>query len=132
MESIRIKDLRRRLSIRKEQYRVDLNYVGRLFQINEKEYMDKYDSISSEMVDVGIELDKLTVSMNQLDMEYEKIKKGLLLKENINLLDCIDKFGDNKKHIVEQLSNGGFISDDETDILFKHIWDNRYKHKYSD
>ena len=65
-------------------------------------------------------------------MEFEKIKKGLLLNENIILIERIDSFGNNKKQIVEQLSNGGFISDDETDILFNYKWDNRDKKSYGD
>ena len=132
MESLRIKELRRKLNIRKEKYRKDLSYVGRLFEIEENKYLQNYDDISNKMIDCGVELEILERKMSDLDLEFEKLKKGLLLNENIDLRKSIEKFGSEKKNVVDMLFKGGFISNDETEILNNHIWENRYRHKMSD
>ena len=132
MESLRIKELRRKLNIRKERYRRDLSYVGRIFDFEEDEYLKRYDNISDDMVDVGIELEILERKMSDLDLEFEKLKKGLLLNENIDLRESIGKFGDESKNVVDMLFKGGFISSDECNILIDDIWKNRYRKSMSD
>tara|TARA_B100000902_G_scaffold392203_1_gene444238 strand:+ start:1923 stop:2321 length:399 start_codon:yes stop_codon:yes gene_type:complete len=132
MESLRIKELRRKLNIRKERYRRDLSYVGRIFDFEEDEYLKRYDNISDDMVDVGIELEILERKMSDLDLEFEKLKKGLLLNENIDLRESIGKFGDESKNVVDMLFKGGFISSEECNILIDDIWKNRYRSKMSD
>ena len=86
MDTIRIKELKRKLYNRKENYKKDLHYIGTLFNINESTYLDKFEEISNKMVSCGIELEKLTTIMNDLDLEFEKVKRGLLLNENINFI----------------------------------------------
>ena len=132
MESLRIKELRRKLIVRKERYRKDIGYVGRIFDIEEKKYLEKYDELSGSMIDVGIELEILERKMSDLDLEFEKLKKGLLLNENIDLRNSIEKFGSESKVVVDMLFKGGFISNDECQILMDDIWNKRYKVKYSD
>ena len=75
MESLMIKELKRKLTIRKEKYRKDLSYVGRIFDVKEDEYLRRYDSIGDEMISVGIELEILERKMSDLDLEFEKLKK---------------------------------------------------------
>jgi len=89
-------------------------------------------TLSDEMIEVGVELNKVRNRMTDLDLEFEKLKKGLLLNENIDLLKSLEKFGSEKKNVVDELYKGGFISNDESDILNTHIWENRYRHKMSD
>ena len=132
MESLRIKELRRKLNIRKEKYRKDLSYVGRLFEIEENKYLQNYDDISNKMIDCGVELEILERKMSDLDLEFEKLKKGLLLNENIDLRNSIEKFGSEKKNVVDMLFKGGFISSDECQILIDDIWNNRYRKSMSD
>ena len=132
MKSLRVKELERKLNIRKERYRKDISYVGRIFDIEEKKYLEKYDELSGSMIDVGIELEILERKMSDLDLEFEKLKKGLLLNENIDLRNSIEKFGSESKVVVDMLFKGGFISNDECQILMDDIWNKRYKVKYSD
>lgn len=132
MESLRIKELRRKLNIRKERYRKDLGYVGRIFDFEKEDYLKKYDEISDNMIDVGIELELLERKMSDLDLEFEKLKKGLLLNENIDLRSSIEKFGSESKNVVDMLFKGGFISSDECNILIDDIWKNRYRKSMSD
>ena len=132
MDSLRVKELRRKLNIRKERYRRDISYVGRIFEIEEDKYLNQYDSIAGDMVKVGVELEILERKMSDLDMEFEKLKKGLLLNENIDLRNSIEKFGSEKKNVIDMLYKGGFISNDECEILFDDIWKNRYIGNMSD
>jgi coproporphyrinogen III oxidase-like Fe-S oxidoreductase len=132
MESLMIKELKRKLTIRKEKYRKDLSYVGRIFDVKEDEYLRRYDSIGDEMISVGVELEILQRKMSDLDLEFEKLKKGLLLNENIDLRNSIEKFGSEGKNVVDMLFKGGFISSDECQILIDDIWNNRYRKSFSD
>ena len=67
-------------------------------------------------------------------MKYEKIKKSLLLRENINLREKLNEFSNHneKKRVVDLLFRNGFISTDESNILNEDIWNNRYKPQYGD
>lgn len=132
MEDIRIKEIRRKLSLRKEKFRKEFNYVGRLFGVNVDEYLKKYDLISEKMIDVGLELKVVEDKMTNLDLEFEKLKKGLLLNENIDLKSSIEKFGNDKKYVVDELFRCGFINNDENELLLNDIWENRYRKRYSD
>ena len=70
--------------------------------------------------------------MSDLDLEFEKLKKGLLLNENIDLRNSIEKFGSEGKNVVDMLFKRGFISSDECQILINDIWNNRYRKSFSD
>lgn len=50
MKSLRVKELERKLNIRKERYRKDISYVGRIFDIEEKKYLEKYDELSGDIL----------------------------------------------------------------------------------
>ena len=50
MESLRIKELRRKLIKRKNKYIDEFRYVGNLFNIDVNDYLNKYDIISENMV----------------------------------------------------------------------------------
>ena len=66
MESLRIKELKRKLTVRKEKYRKDLSYVGRIFDVKEDEYLRRYDGIGDEMIGVGVELEILERKMRRI------------------------------------------------------------------
>jgi len=132
MEDIRIRELRRNLFIRKDKFAKSLSYICKLFSIDGNRYMNEFDSISNEMVDVGIELNKVFSKMDELDLKFEKLKRELLFKENINLRDRINEFGNEKKYIIDKLGEYGFISTEEVEILSDEVWRNRYRVKYSD
>lgn len=129
-----LNELKRRLSLRKKKYKSELEYVVDMFGIDAEEYLNEYDELTDEVIECGVQLVKTQQKMSDLDMKYEKIKKSLLLKENINIREKISEFSNHneKKKIVEMLFHNGFISTDESNILNEDIWNNRYKPQYGD
>jgi hypothetical protein len=129
-----LNELKRRLSLRKKKYKSELEYVVDMFGIDAEEYLNEYDELTDEVIECGVQLVKTQQKMGDLDMKYEKIKKSLLLKENINIREKISEFSNHneKKKIVEMLFHNGFISTDESNILNEDIWNNRYKPQYGD
>ena len=129
-----INELKRRLSLRKKKYKSELEYVVDMFGVDAEEYLNEYDELTDEVIECGVQLVKTQQKMSDLDMKYEKIKKSLLLKENINIREKISEFSNHneKKKIVDMLFHNGFISTDECNILNEDIWNNRYKPQYGD
>lgn len=129
-----INELKRRLSLRKKKYKSELEYVVDTFGVNAEDYLKEYDDLSDEIIECGVHLFETQKRMNDLDMKYEKIKKSLLLRENINLREKLNEFSNHneKKRVVDLLFRNGFISTDESDILNEDIWNNRYKPQYGD
>lgn len=130
----RINELKRRLSLRKNKYKSELEYVVDTFGIDGEQYMKEYDELSEEVIQCGIDLVNNQQRMDDLDLKYEKLKKSLLLRENIDLKQKLNEFGDDtaKKNVVDLLFKNGFITTEESNILVDDIWRNRYRPQYGD
>lgn len=130
----RINELKRRLSLRKNKYKSELEYVVDTFGIDGEQYMKEYDELSEEVIQCGIDLVNNQQRMDDLDLKYEKLKKSLLLRENIDLREKLNEFGDDtaKRNVVNLLFQNGFITTEESNILVDDIWRNRYRPQYGD
>lgn len=130
----RINELKRRLSLRKNKYKSELEYVVDTFGIDGEQYMKEYDELSEEVIQCGIDLVNNQQRMDDLDLKYEKLKKSLLLRENIDLKEKLNEFGDDtaKRNVVNLLYQNGFITTEESNILVDDIWRNRYRPQYGD
>lgn len=130
----RINELKRRLSLRKNKYKSELEYVVDTFGIDGEQYMKEYDELSEEVIQCGIDLVNNQQRMDDLDLKYEKLKKSLLLRENIDLKQKLNEFGDDtaKRNVVNLLFQNGFITTEESNILVDDIWRNRYRPQYGD
>ena len=128
-----ILELKRKLNLRKQKYENGLLKLIDLFNIEDKEYKKDFDFLCKKMVDLGIKYNKIKKEMNEVDIEFARLKRSILLKENINLMDELDKYNyDMKTKVIDELYNEEFIGNDEWEILKGYIWDNRYKKVYSD
>ena len=129
-----LNELKRRLSLRKKKYKSELEHIVDMFGVNAEEHLNEYDELSNQVIECGVHLFETQQRMNDLDMKYEKIKKSLLLRENINLREKLNEFSNHneKKRVVDLLFRNGFISTDESNILNEDIWNNRYKPQYGD
>ena len=132
MRILRIKELSRKLKLQRGLFYQSLDNMTSVFGFDNEKYIDEYELLNKQMLNVGKELINITSKMNELDLEFERLKKSILLRENINLKKELEKFGNNKTRIVEDLYKWGFISTEENEILKKDIWDNRYRKIYSD
>tara|TARA_R110000803_G_scaffold77361_3_gene142224 strand:+ start:830 stop:1228 length:399 start_codon:yes stop_codon:yes gene_type:complete len=126
-------ELKRKLSLRKRKYETGLHKLIELFNIKDKEYMKDFDYLSEKMIELGIKYNSIQKEMNEVDIEFGRLKQSILLKENINLMDELDKYSyDMKTRVIDELFNEEFIGNDEWEILKGYVWENRYKKVYSD
>ena len=130
----RINELKRRLSLRKNKYKSELEYVIDTFGIDGEQYIKEYDELSEEVIQCGIDLVNQQQKMDDLDLKYENLKKSLLLRENIDLKQKLNEFRDDtaKRNVVNLLYKNGFISTEQSNILIDDIWRNRYRPQYGD
>jgi len=133
MVNIEVLELRRRLSLRKEKYKNGLSKLVRYFGIDYDLYLKRYDEMSEVMIDLGMKLKEIEKEMSEVDNEFERFKKSLLLKENINLKDQLSRFEIGVRgKVLDDLFNEGFIGNEEWEILKNWLWENRYRKVYSD
>ena len=89
--------------------------------------------MSEVMIDLGMKLKEIEKEMSEVDNEFERFKKSLLLKENINLKDQLSRFEIGVRgKVLDDLFNEGFIGNEEWEILKNWLWENRYRKVYSD
>lgn len=126
-------ELKRKLSLRKERYKDGLSKLFRYFNIKNESYINEFDELSERMIDLGVQFNRIRKEMDELDNEFDRLKKGVLLKENIDLRKEIFKFNEDvRSRLLDELFNEGFIDVDSWDILKKEIWENRYRKVFSD
>ena len=125
--------VKRNLEGNKELYRKGLEVILKYFSIDIKGYMKIYEEYSEEIINLLMEKELIDKKISEVDNKFGKIKMGLLLRENINLFEEIDKLDyDMRKRVVDDLFRNGFLSVEDTEMLKKHIWDSRYKESFSD
>lgn len=130
---LEVLELKRKLGLRKEKYKNGLSKLFRYFNIKNEDYLNDYDKMSDRMVELGIELKKVRLEMSSLDNDFERFKKSILLKENIDLSKEIFKFDEGvRARLLDELYDEGFIDTEYWDIIKKLIWENRYKKVFSD
>jgi len=126
-------ELKRKLSLRKRKYETGLLKLIELFNIDDKEYKKDFAYLSEKMIELGIKDNEIKKEMNEVDIEFGRLKRSILLKENINLMDELDKYDyDMKIKVIDDLYGEEFIGNDEWEILKGYVWENRYRKVYSD
>lgn len=128
-ESIKIKEVRKRLYQNKEKFRYDLQYICKLFEVEDNEILKKYDSLSEEMINLHIEKDKIEKKINDVGYEFEKLKIDFLNKNKIDIKDKVLSIRNGKK-VLEELWKGGFISNDMCDVIKDELWRKRKTQPY--
>lgn len=128
-ESIKIKEVRKRLYQNKEKFRYDLQYICKLFEVEDNEILKKYDSLSEEMINLHIEKDKIEKKINDVGYEFEKLKIDFLNKNKIDIRDKVLSIRNGNK-VLEDLWKGGFISNDMCDVIKDELWRKRKTQPY--
>lgn len=128
-----ILELKRKLGLNKENYRIGLSKLFKYFNIKNEEYLDDYDKMSERMIELGTDLRRIKTEMNSLDNDFEKLKKSILLRENIDLSKEIFKFKeDSRGKLLDEMYREGFIDAETWEVIKKLIWDNKYRKVYTD
>lgn len=126
-------ELKRKLNLNKKKFVKDLNDIFYVLNIDSKNnYLSEFEGLMDNMINCGIQLEKVREEMENLDKEFEGLKKSIVFKENIDLREKLMGFGNRKNEILDGLYNSGFIGNEEWEKLKEYFWNNRYRKVYSD
>ena len=128
-----ILELKRKLSIRRDNYIDSLNVLNRLFGIKVDEYLMRFDNMKDNLVELGIQQKNIRLKMEELEKDFDGMNSNIFDYEDIDLVKEIDKMdGDNKSKLIDKIYREGFLSNSKVEELKNYIWNNRYRKVYSD
>ena len=126
-------ELKRKLSIRRDNYIDSLNILNRLFGIKVDEYLMRFDNMKDNLVVLGIQQKNIRLKMEELEKDFDGMNSNIFDYEDIDLVKEIDKMdGDNKSKLIDKIYREGFLSNSKVEELKNYIWNNRYRKVYSD
>ena len=126
-------ELKRKLSIRRDNYIDSLNVLNRLFGLNVDEYLMRFDNMKENLIELGSQQKKLRLKMEELEKDFDGMNSNIFDYEDIDLIKEIDKMdGDNKSKLIDKIYREGFLSNSKVEELKNYIWNNRYRKVYSD
>ena len=126
-------ELKRKLSIRRDNYIDSLNVLNRLFGINVDEYLMRYDNMKDNLIELGVQQKNIRLKMEELEKDFDGMNSNIFDYEDIDLIKEIDKMdGDNKSKLIDKIYREGFLSNSKVEELKNYIWNNRYRKVYSD
>ena len=129
MENHKVLEVKRRLSQNRDKFKYDLLYMCNIFNVDEKNFLKKYDCLSEEMIKYYIELDEVEKKINDVSYKFEKLKVDFMVKNNIDVRDKVLSLTNGEK-ILEELFKIGFISNDMYEVIKDEIWRKRKTQKY--
>jgi len=128
-ENIKVLEVKRRLSQNRDKFKYDLLYMCNIFNVDEKNFLKKYDWLSEEMIKHYIEKDKIEKKINDVSYGFEKLKVDFIVKNNIDVRDKVLSLTNGEK-ILDELFKIGFISNDMFEVIKDEIWRKRKTQRY--
>ena len=102
-------ELKRKLSIRRDNYIDSLNVLNRLFGIKVDEYLMRFDNMKDNLVELGIQQKNIRLKMEELEKDFDGMNSNIFDYEDIDLVKEIDKMdGDNKSKLIDKIYREGF------------------------
>ena len=129
IENFKILEIKRRLSQNRDKFKYDLLYMCNIFNVDEKNFLKKFDWLSEEMIKYYIEKDKIEKKINDVSYGFEKLKVDFIVKNNIDVRDKVLSLTNGEK-ILDELFKIGFISNDMYEVIKDEIWRKRKTQKY--
>ena len=129
IENFKILEIKRRLSQNRDKFKYDLLYMCNIFNVDEKNFLKKFDWLSEEMIKYYIEKDKIEKKINDVSYGFEKLKVDFIVKNNIDVRDKVLSLTNGEK-ILDELYKIGFISNDMFEVIKDEIWRKRKTQKY--
>jgi len=129
MDKMEVLEFKRRLGNRKDKFKNDMDFVCGIFSIDSSKYLKKFDWLGEEMVNVGIEMEKLKLKMSDLDYKCEKLKSDMIVDNNIDLRDRVKKLS-GRERILDELYKGGFMSSEMWELIKESFWSERKTQNY--
>lgn len=132
-KNVELNEFKRRLDIRKMKFVEEMRYFINVFDVDDKKYIKEFNSLSDDMLNIGLKYFEIRNELNNCDMKCEKLKKSILLNENIDVEDKISSYSnEERRNIINKLFSLGFINNNECEMLLENNWNKRYKVKFSD
>ena len=132
-KNVELNEFKRRLEIRKLKFVEEMRYFINVFDVDDKKYIKEFNSLSDDMMKIGLKYFEIRNELNNCDMKCEKLKKSILLNENIDVEDKISSYSNSeRRNIINKLFSLGFINNNECEMLLENNWNKRYKVKFSD
>lgn len=132
-KNVELNEFKRRLEIRKLKFVEEMRYFINVFDVDDKKYIKEFNSLSDDMLNIGLKYFEIRNELNNCDMKCEKLKKSILLNENIDVEDKISSYSnEERRNIINKLFSLGFINNNECEMLLENNWNKRYKVKFSD
>lgn len=132
-KNVELNEFKRRLEIRKLKFVEEMRYFINVFDVDDKKYIKEFNSLSDDMMKIGLKYFEIRNELNNCDMKCEKLKKSILLNENIDVEDKISSYSnEERRNIINKLFSLGFINNNECEMLLENNWNKRYKVKFSD
>ena len=128
-ENIKVLEVKRRLSQNRDKFKYDLLYMCNIFNVDEKNFLKKYDWLTEEMIKHYIEKDKIEKKINDVSYGFEKLKVDFIVKNNIDVRDKVLSLTNGEK-ILDELFKIGFISNDMFEVIKDEIWRKRKTQRY--
>ena len=129
IENFKILEIKTRLSQNRDKFKYDLLYMCNIFNVDEKNFLKKFDWLSEEMIKYYIEKDKIEKKINDVSYGFEKLKVDFIVKNNIDVRDKVLSLTNGEK-ILDELFKIGFISNDMYEVIKDEIWRKRKTQKY--
>jgi hypothetical protein len=129
IENFKILEIKRRLSQNRDKFKYDLLYMCNIFNVDEKNFLKKFDWLSEEMIKYYIEKDKIEKKINDVSYGFEKLKVDFIVKNNIDVRDKVLSLTNGEK-ILDELFKIGFISNDMYEVIKDEIWRKRKTQRY--
>ena len=132
-KNVELNEFKRRLEIRKLKFVEEMRYFINVFDVDDKKYIKEFNSLSDDMLNIGLKYFEIRNELNNCDMKCERLKKSILLNENIDVEDKISSYSnEERRNIINKLFSLGFINNNECEMLLESNWNKRFRKKFSD
>ena len=128
-ESLKIKEIKRKLHLKRDKFKYDLMYMCGLFDVEPNEILKKFDELSDGMIKYQIELNEIEKKINNINYGFEQLKFDFIANNNINVRDKVLS-NKNPNTLLNELYKVGFISNDMFEVIKDEIWRRRKRLDY--
>ena len=132
--NINIEELKRSMNLNKKKFIRNLHDIFFILNIqgNKDKYMEQYESMCDKMIELGIKRQRIDDLMEELNVEFDILKSGMIEREKVDLKSTLTNLGTRKDSVIEGLYRGGFIDSEVAEDLKGYFWDNRKRRSFSD
>lgn len=131
MDSLGIKEIKRRLNLNKERFRFELNYLFGVFGVKDENLIKNYENLSNEIIRYSIEKEKIDSKINDVNYKFERLKSDFVRDNKIDVRSKVLSLGGKGEGVLNELYKMGFINNDMYEVVKDEMWRNRKVSRYN-